>query len=164
MRPSSTTVADLIVSYLYREGNLKWGPFWPLIEHNFDIGYTGDINSAREAACRHSDTVAVEICDLLLNMKRTAREKCGHKVGVLVDAKRSAGLPVPPPAKAVPSEPQIDASSVYKISAIRTRMYFTPPTMLGRRSRVCSCGVSFCSYLHGEPRLTAMDALVECDL
>lgn len=66
----------------------KFGPdlpprpsgFFPLVAHNFSIGYDGDIQHCREEAERDGDTEAVAICDLLLQMKRTARDKCGYIV------------------------------------------------------------------------------------
>lgn len=59
--------------------------FWPLVEHNFSIGYAGDIRACREEAARDGDTEAVEICDQLLAMKRTAREKVGDLVEAEID-------------------------------------------------------------------------------
>jgi hypothetical protein len=59
--------------------------FWPLIEHNFSIGYDGDIRACRAEAVNDGDTEAVEICDQLLLMKRTAREKCGDLVSDEID-------------------------------------------------------------------------------
>lgn len=62
--------------------------FWPLVEHNFSIGYEADIISTRDEAIKAEDWDAVAICNDLLDMRRTAREKVGDLVAWHVDCAR----------------------------------------------------------------------------
>ena len=60
----------------------------PLIEHNFSIGYDGDIRTTRKYMTAAGDAEGTAICDQLLAMKKTAREKCGSLVEGLLYERR----------------------------------------------------------------------------
>jgi len=62
--------------------------FWSLIEHNFSIGYAGDLRAALREATLAADIEACEILRQLLAMKKTAREKCGGIVEHILDLTR----------------------------------------------------------------------------